>query len=162
MESPRSVGLINVITLIKNDCTKMRSGSKGTFNLVLSVTGSKINSPLPEKIIRIGLHSGLHRQHQLWMESFRFRPQHNHRVLRQETKLSQCFSPLRDAHEYQQPLRETWRSNRCGGEGGGGRREGGGGGKGEAAVNCDGQASWTRGTTILRVTSCHRTQNWLL
>ena len=45
MESPRSVGLINVITLIKNDCTKMRSGSKGTFNLV---TGSKINSPLPE------------------------------------------------------------------------------------------------------------------
>lgn len=48
MESPRSVGLINVITLIKNDCTKMRSGSKGTFNLVLSVTGSKINSSLPE------------------------------------------------------------------------------------------------------------------
>lgn len=27
------------------------------------------------------------------------------------------------------------------GRGGGGRREGGGGGKGEAAVNCDGQAS---------------------
>ena len=48
MESPRSVGLINVIALIKNDCTKMRSRSKGTFNLVLSVTGSKINSPLPE------------------------------------------------------------------------------------------------------------------
>ena len=119
MESPRSVGLINVITLIKNDCTKMRSGSKGTFNLVLSVTGSQNKFFLARSIIRSGLHSGLHRQHQLWMESFRFRPQHNHRVLRQETKLSQCSSPLRDAHEYQQPLRKTWRSNRCGGEGGG-------------------------------------------